>query len=82
MGACGQEHADRSVPMGWCDQKGEGEEIICVVVCLQTRYLYTNRIVQMGACGWQHMDGSLWMGAWGQEHCDRSNFFLKIIFKN
>ena len=58
MGACGQEHADRSVPMGWCDHKGEGEEIICFVICLQTTYLYRNGIVQTGACGWQHMDGS------------------------
>ncbi len=81
MGACGLEHADGSMPMRRCDQKGEGGVIICFVVCLQTTYLYGNRIVQTGACGWKHVDGRVRMGAWGWDHCDGSNFFLTIYFQ-
>ena len=50
MGACGPNHADVSMPTGWCNQKGEEGVIICFAVCLQNTYLYGNRILQTGAC--------------------------------
>ena len=78
MGACGREHADRSMPMGWCDQKGEGKKSF-VLLSVFRLHICTG----MESCRREHadhMDESLWMGVWGQEHCDRSNFFLTIFF--
>ena len=82
MGACGPEHADGSMHTGRCNRKVRKRIIICFVVCLRTRYLYGYGIMQTGACKREHVDVRVRMGARGQEHCDRSNFFLTIYLKN
>ncbi len=72
MGACRQEHADRSMPMGWCDQKGEGEEIMCFlsVYSLNTctgiemsRREHADGNMWIRTCGWECGDGSIGTGA-------------------
>ena len=82
MGACGPEHADGSMHTGRCNRKVRKRIIICFVVCLRTRYLYGYGIMQTGTCKREHVDVRVRMGARGQEHCDRSNFFLTIYLKN
>ena len=80
MEACGREHADQNMLTGACQRDGVTGRvrrgvIICFVGYLQTRYLYEDGNVQTGACKREHVDGSMWMGVWGREYCDRSNFF-------
>ncbi len=63
MGECGEEHADRSMPMGWCDKKGEkGSNYL--FYCLFTDYIFLWE--------WNHADGSMGMEACGTECVDRS----------
>ena len=77
MGEFGEEHADRSMPMGWCDKKGEkGSNYF--FYCLFTDYIFlwewnhadeacgtecVDRSMQMRACKWEHGDGNVVMGA-------------------
>jgi len=72
MGACLQESAPGGVRKG---------VIICFVVCLRTRYLYGDEILQRAACKGGHVDGRVWMGACGWEYGDGSYFFLTIYFQ-
>ena len=71
MGEFGEEHADRSMPMGWCDKKGEKGSNYFFSVCLQTTYFYGNGIMQMGEWGWKHVELSVLIGAcrWQMRAC-------------
>ncbi len=72
IGECGQDHADRIVPMGWCDQKGEKGSNYLFYCLFQTTYLYGNGIMQMGGCKWKHVDLSVWIGGCGWERANGS----------